>query len=62
LRPEFKWIYLTCRNQDRATQAKAELEAATDRHISDIILMDVADLASVRAGLRRSVNLSTWSS
>ena len=51
LRPEFKRIYLACRNQDRATQAKAELEAATDRHIFDIILMDVADMASVRAGL-----------
>ena len=46
-----KRIYLACRNQDRATQAKAELEAATDRHIFDIILMDVADMASVRAGL-----------
>src|SRR5271154_492863 len=51
LRPEFKRIYLACRNQDRATQAKAELEAATDRHIFDIVLMDVADIASVRAGL-----------
>src|SRR5258708_5702977 len=51
LRPEIARIYLACRNQDRATQAKAELEAATDRHIFDIILMDVADLASVRAGL-----------
>jgi NAD(P)-dependent dehydrogenase (short-subunit alcohol dehydrogenase family) len=44
-------IYLACRNQDRATTAKAELEAATGRHIFDIILMDVADLGSVRAGL-----------
>src|SRR5271155_2916163 len=51
LRPEIARIYLACRNQDRATAAKAELEAATDRHIFDIILMDVADLASVRAGL-----------
>src|SRR5271154_5010589 len=51
LRPEIKRIYLACRNQDRATTAKAELEAATGRHIFDIILMDVADLASVRAGL-----------
>jgi NAD(P)-dependent dehydrogenase (short-subunit alcohol dehydrogenase family) len=51
LRPEIKRIFLACRNQDRATTAKAELEAATGRHIFDIILMDVADLASVRAGL-----------
>jgi NAD(P)-dependent dehydrogenase (short-subunit alcohol dehydrogenase family) len=51
LRPDFKRIYLACRNQDRATAAKAELEAATGRSIFDIILMDVANLASVRAGL-----------
>ena len=51
LRPEIGRIYLACRNQDWATTAKAELEAATGRHIFDIILMDVADLGSVRAGL-----------
>jgi len=51
LRPEMGRIYLACRNQDRATTAKAELEAATGRSIFDIILMDVADLGSVRAGL-----------
>jgi NAD(P)-dependent dehydrogenase (short-subunit alcohol dehydrogenase family) len=51
LRPEMARIYLACRNQDRATTAKAELEAATGRPIFDIILMDVADLGSVRAGL-----------
>ncbi len=51
LRPEIARIYLACRNQDRATAAKAELEAVTRRHIFDIILMDVADLGSVRAGL-----------
>ena len=51
LRPEVARIYLACRNQDRATTAKAELEAATGRHIFDIILMDVANLGSVRAGL-----------
>jgi len=51
IRPEFARIYLGCRNQDRATQAKAELEAVTDRSIFDIVLMDLADLGSVRAGL-----------
>jgi NAD(P)-dependent dehydrogenase (short-subunit alcohol dehydrogenase family) len=51
LRPEFKRIYLACRNRDRATTAKAELEATTGRSIFDIILMDVADMASVRAAL-----------
>jgi NAD(P)-dependent dehydrogenase (short-subunit alcohol dehydrogenase family) len=51
LRPEFAQIYLACRNQDRATQAKADLEAVTGRDIFDIILMDVTDLSSVRAGV-----------
>jgi NAD(P)-dependent dehydrogenase (short-subunit alcohol dehydrogenase family) len=51
LRPEMERIYLACRNQERATAAKAELEVATGRSIFDIILMDVADLGSVRAGL-----------
>jgi NAD(P)-dependent dehydrogenase (short-subunit alcohol dehydrogenase family) len=51
LRPEMARIYLACRNQDRARAAKAELEAATGRRIFDIVLMDVADLGSVRAGL-----------
>ena len=51
LRPEIARIYLACRNQDRATAAKAELEAETGRRIFDIVLMDVADLGSVRAGL-----------
>jgi NAD(P)-dependent dehydrogenase (short-subunit alcohol dehydrogenase family) len=51
LRPEMARIYLACRNQERATTAKAELEGATGRRIFDIVLMDVADLDSVRAGL-----------
>ena len=51
LRPEVRWIYLACRNHDRAVTAKAELEAATGRSIFDIVAMDVADLGSVRAGL-----------
>jgi NAD(P)-dependent dehydrogenase (short-subunit alcohol dehydrogenase family) len=51
LRPETGRIYLACRNRDRATAAKAELEAATGRKIFDIVLMDVADPGSVRAGL-----------
>ena len=50
-RPEIARIYLACRNRERAAAAKAELEAETGRRIFDIILMDVADPASVRAGL-----------
>ena len=51
LRPEIGHIYLACRNQDRAATAKAELEAETGRGIFDIVVMDVADPGSVRAGL-----------
>ena len=51
LRPDMGRIYLACRNKDRATTAKAELEAKTGLPIFDIILMDVADPGSVRAGL-----------
>src|SRR5271170_880711 len=49
--PEIARIYLACRNRDRATAAKADLEAETGRRIFDIVLMDVADPGSVRAGL-----------
>ena len=62
LRPEFARIYLACRNRDRATTAKAELEAATGRRIFDIVLMDVADPGSVRAAWPASMDRSTrWS-
>jgi|SRR5581483_3065656 len=51
LRPEFGRIYLGCRNAERASAAKAELEAETGRRIFDVVLMNVADPASVRASL-----------
>ena len=51
LRPEIARIYLACRNEDRAKVAKSDLEAASGRHIFDIISMDVADLGSVRSAL-----------
>src|SRR5208283_1570734 len=51
LRPEIARIYLACRNRDRATTAKAELETETGRRIFNIVLMDVSDPTSVRAGL-----------
>ncbi|WP_328458167.1 SDR family NAD(P)-dependent oxidoreductase [Amycolatopsis sp. NBC_00438] len=51
LRPEMARIYLACRNRDRASEAKAELEAKTGRNIFEIVLMDVADPGSVRAAL-----------
>jgi NAD(P)-dependent dehydrogenase (short-subunit alcohol dehydrogenase family) len=51
LRPEIARIYLACRNEDRAKVAKSDLEAASGRHIFDIVRMDVADLGSVRSAL-----------
>lgn len=47
----FSRIYLACRNRDRATTARSDLEAATGRRIFEVVVMDVADLRSVRAGL-----------
>ncbi|WP_078281364.1 SDR family NAD(P)-dependent oxidoreductase [Mycobacteroides franklinii] len=51
LRPEMGRIYLACRSRQRAITAKAELEGVTGRSIFDIVIMDVADPESVRAGL-----------
>ncbi len=51
LRPEIANIYLACRNRDKAIAARTELEAQTGRRIIDIVVMDVADPGSVRAGL-----------
>src|ERR1700741_2869014 len=51
LRPEFGRIYLACRNAERGSTAKAELEAETGGNIFNIAPMDVANLDSVRAGL-----------
>lgn len=62
LRPEMARIYLACRNRDRASEAKAELEAKTGRNIFEIVLMDVADPGSVRAALAGIGGSSTrWS-
>src|ERR1700758_5037487 len=51
LRHEIAQVYLACRNKEKARTAKAELETETGRRIFDIVLMDVSDPASVRAGL-----------
>lgn len=49
--PDVAHIYLACRDRDRANTAKAELETETGRRIFDIVVMDVANLDSVRVGL-----------
>ncbi len=46
-------IYLACRNETKALAAKAELEAETGRSIFEIILIDVADVSSVRAAVAK---------
>ena len=51
LKPRVETIYLACRNERKALSAKRELEASTGRSIFKIVLVDVADLASVRAML-----------
>ncbi|TQV87778.1 SDR family NAD(P)-dependent oxidoreductase [Aliikangiella coralliicola] len=44
-------IYLGCRNLDKAKAAKLELERSTGKSIFEIVLIDVADLNSVRAAV-----------
>ncbi len=51
LNPAIAKIYLACRNQAKAQAAQAELEQATRRQIFQTVLMDVADVSSVRSAL-----------
>ncbi len=44
-------IYLGCRDASKAAAARSELEAVTGKAIFDVIIVDVSDLASVRAAL-----------
>lgn len=44
-------IYLACRNEVRAKEAKKSLEETTGKSIFEIILMDVSNPASVRAAV-----------
>lgn len=49
--PTTRKVYLACRNEQKALEAKASLEAATGREIFDIVLVDTSDLASVQAAV-----------
>lgn len=51
LREDFDRIYLGCRNLEKAERAKSELEQATGRSIFEIVLIDLSDLACVRAAV-----------
>ncbi len=52
-------IYLACRNEEKAQEAKQSLEKSTGRSIFKIVIMDVSDPDSVRsavAGLKEPVD------
>lgn len=49
--PRVSRIYLACRDRGRARAAQSDLEAASGRRVFETVIMDVADLASVRDGL-----------
>src|SRR5271155_2200074 len=49
LRGDFERIYLGCRNPAKAELAKKELEQVTGRSIFEVVIIDLSDMASVRA-------------
>jgi NAD(P)-dependent dehydrogenase (short-subunit alcohol dehydrogenase family) len=49
LRPDFERIYLGCRNSAKAERAKLDLQRTTGRSIFEVVIIDLTDLASVRA-------------
>ncbi len=56
---ETERIYLACRNQSKAKEAKQSLESSTGRSIFEIVIMDVSEPDSVRsavAGLNEPVD------
>jgi NAD(P)-dependent dehydrogenase (short-subunit alcohol dehydrogenase family) len=51
LRPDIDCIYLACRDKAKAEAAQADLQRITDRRVFEILIIDTADLSSVRAAL-----------
>ncbi|WP_375488081.1 SDR family NAD(P)-dependent oxidoreductase [uncultured Mycobacterium sp.] len=51
LRDDTAKVILACRNEVRAHAARKDLEAATGRSIFEIVIVDMADLKSVRAAV-----------
>ena len=51
LRGDFERIYLGCRNPEKAERAKQDLETVTGRTIFEVVIIDLEDLASVRAAV-----------
>ncbi len=53
LRPEVEKVVLAARNEARLRAARAKLEQQTGRQVFEILVIDVADLDSVRAAANR---------
>ena len=51
LRADVQMVYLACRNESKASLAEQELRKSTGKTCFKIVVMDVADLASVRSAL-----------
>ena len=51
LRGDFERIYLGCRNAEKAERAKEDLETVSGRKIFEVVIIDLEDLASVRAAV-----------
>lgn len=48
---DYDTIYLACRSEDRARAAQTDLQEVTGKSIFEVVLMDTADLASVRSAI-----------
>jgi NAD(P)-dependent dehydrogenase (short-subunit alcohol dehydrogenase family) len=51
LRGDFSKIYLACRNPAKAQAAQSDLTRVTGKSIFDVAIIDLTDLASVRAAI-----------
>ena len=51
LMPTTKKVYLGCRNEQKAIEAKRSLEETTGKKIFEIVIIDTSDLDSVRAAV-----------
>ncbi|MES0488952.1 MAG: SDR family NAD(P)-dependent oxidoreductase [Leptospirales bacterium] len=52
LLPTTQRVYLACRNETKAKEAKASLEESTGRSIFEIIILDTSDLSSVKSAVQ----------
>lgn len=52
LKKETEVVYLACRNENKANEAKSSLEESTGRSIFKVLIMDVSDTASVKIAVK----------